>query len=207
MGDPSEKAEMIVAISRVLSKVLRHEPELIGLRLDASGWAAVDELLTKLSRATRTEGASKRLRTLPTVTQNLLLKVVESNDKHRFVLSDDRLRIRAVQGHSVEVKLNHPVQAPPARLFHGTASRNWAAIAKEGLKRGSRHAVHLSVDISTATRIGARHGRPIVIQVATQEMHDDGHEFTVADNGVWLVDSVPPNYLSLVSENSASAFD
>ena len=175
MGSGPKNSETLVAISRVLSKVLRHEPELIGLRLDSSGWAAVDELLSKLNRAIRSEGAPKRVRTLPALTREFLLEVVERNDKHRFTLSVDGRRIRAVQGHSVSVELNHPVQAPPAMLFHGTAAKNWSAIATEGLKRGSRHAVHLSADVATATRVGSRHGRPIVLQVAAAEMHEDGH--------------------------------
>jgi len=192
-------SETVVAVSRVVSKVLRHEPELIGLRLDANGWASVDELIQKLNRAIRLDGAPKRLRTLPTLTRELLTEVVESNDKRRFALSGDLRRIRAVQGHSVNVELKHPVRRPPEMLFHGTAAANWPAIAVEGLKRGSRHAVHLSSDIPTATRVGARHGRPLVLQVAAARMHGDGHVFSIADNGVWLVEYVPPQYLSVVA--------
>lgn len=207
MVSPGENSEALVVVSRVLSKVLRHEPDLIGLRLDASGWTAIDELLTKLNRAIRSESAPKRLRTLPAVTLESLLEVVRSNDKQRFVISEDSSRIRAVQGHSVEVELRHPVQVPPSVLFHGTAAKNWAVISREGLLRRSRHAVHLSTDTATAIRVGARHGRPIVLQVAAAEMHRSGHAFSVADNGVWLVDSVPPKYLSLITEGSAKSYN
>lgn len=76
--------DALVAVSRVLSKVLRHEPELIGLRLDSAGWAEVGELLAKLNRAFRSDRSPKRLRTLPQLTLELLRSVVEGNEKKRF---------------------------------------------------------------------------------------------------------------------------
>jgi putative RNA 2'-phosphotransferase len=98
------------------------------------------------------------------------------------------------------VELRHPVSVPPATLFHGTAAKNWRAISEEGLKRGRRHAVHLSRDIPTARRVGARHGKPVVLQVDAVAMHEDGHVFSIADNGVWLVEYLPPQYLSIAAE-------
>lgn len=194
-----EDSQALVAVSRFLSRVLRHEPELLGLRIDARGWVAVDELLQKLNRASRTLGALKRVRMLPQLTRELLLEVVEKNDKQRFALSGDGRRIRAVQGHSVDVELGHPVSVPPPTLFHGTAAKNWPAISVQGLKRGPRHAVHLSCDIPTAKRVGARHGRPVVLRVDAGAMHGDGHVFSIAQNGVWLIEYVPPQYLSVVA--------
>lgn len=199
MSSSDSHADVLSAISRVLSKVLRHEPELIGLRLDEQGWASVQELLGKLQRSKRAASAPKRLRSLPDVSHELLLETVAKNDKNRFALSADAQRIRAVQGHSVEVDLQHAVVEPPAVLFHGTAAKNWSGIAKEGLVRGTRHAVHLSGDVLTARAVGARHGRPVVLQVDAAKMHRDGFEFSRADNRVWLVKAVPPSYLSLVS--------
>lgn len=198
MTSTDSQDDALVAISRVLSKVLRHEPELLELRLDEQGWVDVAELLTKLRRSKRAASSPKRLRTLPDVSYELLLEVVGRNDKSRFTLSLDGQRIRAVQGHSVVVDLRHPVVEPPARLFHGTAAENWPAIGKQGLVRGTRHAVHLSSDPVTARRVGARHGRPVVLQVDAAKMHRNGYAFSRADNGVWLVASVPPAYLSLL---------
>lgn len=196
MTSSSSHAKALVAVSRVLSKVLRHEPELLGLRLDANGWVSVEDLLAQLQGSKRTLAAPKRLRTLPDVTHALLLEVVAANDKARFTLSQDGQRIRAAQGHSVDVDLQHPLAEPPPLLFHGTAAENWPDIAKEGLVPGARHAVHLSSDEVTARRVGARHGRALVLQVDAARMHRDGFAFSRSENAVWLAASVPPAYLS-----------
>ena len=148
----------LVAVSRLLSKILRHEPEMIGLRLDSQGWVAVDELIRAIERAARTAGASKRLRTMPAVTRDVILAVVATSDKQRFSLSAGGERIRAAQGHSIAVNLGYAAIEPPAILYHGTAWSNWASITVEGLTPRTRNAVHLSTDIDTATRVGARQG-------------------------------------------------
>jgi len=200
MSSTNYTSDTLVAVSRALSKVLRHDPGSVDVRLDENGWTDVQQLLVKLNRAKHHMGASKRLRTLPDFTHELLLDVVAANDKGRFALSDDGRRIRAVQGHSVSVDLGYPVVTPPETLFHGTAAENWPAISAGGLVRGTRHAVHLSIDAESARRVGARHGRPVVLQIQAGQMHRDGHQFSCADNGVWLVASVPVVYISLRRE-------
>lgn len=188
----------LIALSRLLSKVLRHEPELVGVRLDEQGWVPVPELLEGIQRAARNRAAPKRLRTLPDVTLEALRTVVATNSKQRFAFSPDGERIRAVQGHSVEVDLGYTPKEPPPVLFHGTAVANWASISEQGLRRGSRHAVHLSPDVATARAVGSRHGKPIVLEVAAARMHKDGFAFNEADNGTWLVETVPRQYLRRV---------
>jgi putative RNA 2'-phosphotransferase len=196
--DPSQEPRAeLTGLSKLLSRVLRHEPELVGVVLDAQGWTSIDTLLKCIAKARRSPGAPKRLRTLPLLTRDVLLAVVATNSKGRFAISSDGERIRAVQGHSVPVDLNHPVLEPPTVLFHGTAAGNWPTIAREGLRAGGRHAVHLSVEASIARTVGARHGRPVVLVVAAGRMHGDGFTFSRADNGVWLVNQVPPKYVSL----------
>ncbi len=185
------------SVSRALSKVLRHEPQLIGVTLDAQGWVDVDVLLAAIGRASRSSSAEKRLRTLPSVTREFLDQVVAQNEKKRFSFSEDGRRIRAVQGHSVEVELGHEVLEPPAILFHGTAAATWPVIQREGLTKQSRHAVHLSAESGTAVSVGSRHGRPVVLEVLAAEMHAAGYKFSQADNGVWLVSDVPPKFLRL----------
>ncbi|WP_233848019.1 RNA 2'-phosphotransferase [Paraburkholderia sp. HD33-4] len=189
-----------VALSKLLSKILRHEPEMVGIRLDSQGWVSVDELVRAIERTARKAGAPKRLRTLPTVTKELISAVVVTNDKQRFSLSPDGERIRAAQGHSIEIDLGYAAAEPPAILYHGTAWSNWASIASEGLTAQSRHAVHLSADVDTATRVGARHGRPIVLVVDAARMHSDGFAFSRSDNGVWLTTQVPATYLARLRE-------
>ncbi|QXJ26906.1 RNA 2'-phosphotransferase [Actinomadura graeca] len=170
-----------VKISKYLAKHLRHRPERIGLTLDAAGWADVPELLDAAARHgfpfTRTE----------------LEHVVAVNDKRRYALDGDR--IRAVQGHSIEVELNLPVATPPDLLYHGTAEGAVAVIRREGLRPMGRHAVHLSPDHDTARRVGARRGVPVVLTVRSGRMAADGHLFHLSPNGVWLTARVPPEYL------------
>jgi putative RNA 2'-phosphotransferase len=169
----------VVRRSKRLSHVLRHAPGSVGLTLDAAGWTDVDALLAALGW-TRAE----------------LEHVVATNDKRRFALDGTGTRIRASQGHSVAVDLGHVPEPPPPVLFHGTAERNLPAIEAEGLRPGRRHAVHLSPNQVTARRVGARHGSPVVLRVDAALMARDGAVFTRSANGVWLVDAVPPAYLT-----------
>ena len=172
-------------LSRFLSLVLRHEPEKIGLKLDAEGWVDVAELLEKL------QAAGKR------VDRALLGRVVAENDKQRFALSADAQRIRANQGHSIEIDLALLPQTPPGALFHGTAQRNIQSIRATGLNAGERQHVHLSLDAVTAAKVGARHGTPMVLIVRTGEMAAAGHIFYVSANGVWLTERVPPAFIDV----------
>ena len=172
-----------VKISKFLSLVLRHQPETIGLALDAAGWISVEELLT----ACRKHGT--------VITPEQLQHVVASNDKQRFSFSEDGLLIRANQGHSVEVELGYEAAMPPAKLFHGTAERFLASIKEHGLLKGQRHHVHLSADIETATKVGQRHGKPVVLRVDAGKMQQDGFIFYLSTNGVWLTEHVPVPYL------------
>jgi putative RNA 2'-phosphotransferase len=173
----------LVHFSRFVSKVLRHAPESVGLRLDEAGWVDVDDLLAAANRA----GVALDRPTLE--------RVVAENDKQRFALSADGARIRASQGHSVAVELGlQPVQ-PPEVLYHGTAERNLDSIRAQGLVPGRRTHVHLSADEATAVTVGARHGRPVVLRVAAGAMHRAGHPFFRSENGVWLTAAVPPGHL------------
>lgn len=173
----------LVKVSKYLSRALRHQPERLGITLDAAGWVGVDDLLAAC--------AARNF----AVTRDELDQVIASNDKQRFALSEDGTRIRANQGHTVEVDLGLAAAVPPDALFHGTVGRVVDTILTEGLRPMDRHDVHLSPDLDTATRVGARRGRPVVLVVDAARMHRDGHEFRVSDNGVWLVAAVPPEYL------------
>lgn len=179
----SHSPSPLVRQSKFLSLILRHEPGKIGLALDAQGWADVADLLTKLA------AHGKRL------TRGQLEAIVRSCDKQRFAFSPDGKRIRANQGHSVEVDLDLPPAVPPEVLFHGTADRFLESIRAGGLIKGARHHVHLSAELRTAQKVGQRHGRLVVLEVAAGEMHRVGHSFFLSANGVWLVDAVPPQFL------------
>ena len=178
-------ARRIVRTSKYLSRHLRHQPERLGLELEPGGWVRVDALLA----ACAAHGVA--------LSRAELEEVVASNDKRRFAFDGDGARIRASQGHSVAVDLGYAAQTPPPVLFHGTAERNVPAIEAEGLRPGRRHAVHLSPDEVTARRVGARHGRPVVLRVDAAGMAAVGAVFTRSANGVWLVDAVPPAFLTV----------
>lgn len=170
--------------SKFLSYVLRHEPQAIGLQLDSEGWANLDALIT---------GAAASGRRLDIDT---IRAVVAGSDKKRFSLSDDGRRIRAVQGHSTtQVQLQHVQKRPPERLYHGTASRFLEAIEAQGLVAGVRHHVHLSQDVETALQVGQRYGSPVILAVEALRMHEQGFPFFQADNGVWLTQAVPAEFL------------
>lgn len=171
--------------SKFLSYVLRHEPQAIGLVLDTDGWAAIDALIS---------GAARDGRTLD---RQLIQQVVESSDKKRFSISSDGQRIRAVQGHSTKtVDLQFEEKRPPATLYHGTATRFMASINEQGLIPGSRRHVHLSQEVETASAVGQRYGTVVILEVAAQQMQDQGFKFYQAENGVWLTELVPVKFIS-----------
>ena len=171
------------ATSKQLSYVLRHRPDAIGIRLDRAGWVAVDELLAALARH-------------GTVLSRAELEVIiAGGDKPRFALSPDGARIRAQQGHSVRVELGHQQAAPPPILYHGTIARFLPSIRERGILRGKRHHVHLSATAEVAAQVGARRGRPVVLEIDAAAMAADGHCFWITPNRVWLTDTVPPRYL------------
>jgi len=176
----------VVRVSKRLSYVLRHRPESIGIALDGAGWVPVDDLLAALAAA----GLA--------LTRQELDSVVASNDKRRFAYDSSGSRIRASQGHSVEVDLGYPPAQPPPVLFHGTVDRAVCAVLSEGLHAGRRHAVHLSADVATARAVGGRRGRPVVLRVDAAGMAAEGAVFTRSANGVWLTDAVPARHLAVV---------
>src|SRR2546426_3317624 len=145
--------EESIRTSKFLSLILRHEPERVGLKLDGAGWVSVGELL----RAVNQQGVA--------LTLEKLQRIVATSDKKRFAFSEDGMRIRASQGHSVEVDLQYEPQSPPEFLHHGTPERFIESIRATGLNKGQRHHVHLSADAATATKVGERRGQPVVLRI------------------------------------------
>jgi putative RNA 2'-phosphotransferase len=173
----------LIKISKYLSYHLRHRPDLLGLELAPGGWVEIEKLL-----------AASAKHKFP-LTQSELRYVVEDNDKQRFSFDATNTLIRANQGHSVPVDLQLTPTVPPEILYHGTHLNAVKAIARQGLQKMSRHHVHLSANCQTAREVGARRGKPVVFQVDARAMHQNGFIFYLSDNGVWLVDSVPREYL------------
>jgi putative RNA 2'-phosphotransferase len=172
-----------IKISKFLSYVLRHKPEAIGLTLDPEGWAWVDDLIACAARHGRK------------LDRNLIAEVVAGNDKRRFAMDSNGIYIRANQGHSIPVDLGLQPVLPPETLFHGTAASALPSIRKTGLQSRRRQHVHLSPDRQTAIKVGRRHGKPVILKVHSGAMNRAGHQFYLSQNGVWLVDQVPPEFL------------
>lgn len=177
-----EKTPDLTRISKYMSLILRHKPEVIGIRLDAHGWADVNELLVGIGRK------------YP-INRDILEEIVRSDGKQRYAFNEDRTLIRANQGHSIHVDVEFPVTEPPETLYHGTARRFAASIEAQGLLPGNRLYVHLSPDQETAEKVGRRHGEPVIYLVSAGQMHRDGYLFYLSANGVWLTKAVPALYL------------
>jgi len=171
-------------ISKFLSLILRHQPETIQLKLDENGWADVSELIAKSAKS-RMHFSFKDLE-----------EVVETNNKKRFAFNEDKTRIRASQGHSIDIDLALKAAQPPDFLYHGTADSNISSILQKGIEKRNRQYVHLSVDKETATKVGMRHGKPVILTIRTKEMYDNGIPFYLSANGVWLTDFVDARYIS-----------
>lgn len=166
--------------SRFLSLILRHKPDLVNITLDKKGYAPVKDILESLS-----------------LTALELDEIVETDEKGRYSYNDDKTKIRANQGHSIDVEMDFKEDIPPDVLFHGTATKSLDNIYKRGIMKMGRQYVHLSKDYDTAVKVGKRHGNPIVLKIDTKSMHNDGILFYISENGIWLTEHVPPKYISI----------
>lgn len=165
--------------SKLISLVLRHKPEAIGIELDEHGWANVYEMLAGLK-----------------ITMAELEYIVDTDDKQRYSFNEDKTLIRANQGHSLNVDVELEEKEPPKQLYHGTGTRFIKSILESGLNKQSRQYVHLSESKETAIKVGTRHGEPRVLSIDTTAMLHDGYKFYQSKNGVWLTNNVPVNYIN-----------
>lgn len=172
-----------IKISKYLSYILRHSPESINIEMDNHGWVWINDLIDKTTKYD--------------LSYDLIKAVVKTNRKKRFSISEDGKRIRANQGHSLEIDLDLEEKEPPQVLYHGTAKRFLEKILDEGLKPMGRHDVHLSLQESTAVEVGKRYGQPVVLEIMSQKMYEDDIKFYESDNGVWLTGYVDPKYIRI----------
>lgn len=173
----------LVRIGKFISLILRHKPEIIKIKLDENGWADVNYLIKGISRTEKDFNF------------DLLKEIVETNNKKRYEFNQDYTKIRACQGHSINVDLELSPAEPPEILYHGTADRFLSSIRTSGIKKMTRQHVHLSKDYETAINVGARHGKVVVIKVLAGKMYRDGKKFFISKNGVWLTDNIAVKYL------------
>lgn len=175
--------EQTTRTSKFLSLVLRHQPETAHITLDSAGWVGVEELLHGCAKARRS------------ISREQLQHIVDTNAKKRFEFSADGTRIRASQGHSIEVDLAYEPMPPPEVLYHGTATRFLDSIREQGLLKKERHHVHLSAETRITMEVGARHGKPALLTIRAAAMSTAGHTFYRSTNGVWLVEHVPVQFI------------
>ncbi|WP_221392914.1 RNA 2'-phosphotransferase [Dyadobacter sp. NIV53] len=175
--------KQLTHISKFLSLVLRHQPETIDIQLDQNGWTDIKELIGKAN-----DNGIK-------FDRETLNRIVATNSKKRFAFNETLDKIRASQGHSIEIELGYTNQKPPKILYHGTSETSVHSINEAGLEKRSRQHVHLSSDIETAVKVGQRHGKPFVFKILAEQMYNDNFQFFISDNGVWLTDNVPTKYL------------
>lgn len=168
--------------SKLISRILRHKPETIGISLDEHGWANVDKLVAGIAKTRPFDRA-------------MLEEIVATDEKQRYSFNTDKTLIRANQGHSVPVDVELEQKEPPAVLYHGTGEKYVASIDEQGLLPQSRLYVHLSPAPETARKVGSRHGKPVIYEISSGKMSADGYPFWLSVNGVWLTKAVPVTYL------------
>lgn len=173
----------LTKIGKFLCLILRHKPETIGIRLDEHGWANVKDLINGVNQQYDFD-------------MTTLEKIVATDNKQRYSFNEDRTKIRANQGHSVDVDVELEEVKPPEYLWHGTGRKYVDSIMKDGLIPKSRLYVHLSDSYNTAVNVGKRHGEPVVLCIWAGDMYSDGYKFYRSKNGVWLVRHVPVEYLN-----------
>lgn len=184
---PETEERRLERLSKFISMILRHKPEVIGITLDEHGWADVDELIKGINETGEEVEFNK----------TTLEKIVKTDKKQRYSVSQDKTLIRANQGHSIPVDVELEKKEPPKILYHGTGVKSVKAIQEQGLLPMERLYVHLSTDVETATNVGKRHGTPVIFKVNTEQMQKDGYDFFQSVNGVWLTKEVPAKYLEL----------
>ena len=179
------KIIMYTKVSKFLAKILRHQPEIIGITLDENGFAEVSEVLKGINE----KGVY--------INFSMLEEIVNLDTKGRYAFNNDKTKIRARQGHSIKVELNLKKVTPPTFLYHGTVEKFLSGILSEGLIKKSRNHVHLSKDVETATLVASRRGTPIILEISALEMANNGYEFYISENGVFLTSEVPLKYIRL----------
>lgn len=172
-------------VSKVMSLVLRHQPESIGVRIDGEGWCNIEELIIGINK----KGYK--------INRDDIERIVKEDNKQRYSFNEDKSKIRANQGHSIPVDLGLKEVKPPDVLYHGTAEHVLAKILASGIKKQSRQYVHLSKDEETALVVGKRHGKPVILKIDSKMMYEDGIMFFISENGIWLTDFVDKKYITL----------
>jgi putative RNA 2'-phosphotransferase len=172
-----------INVSKYMALILRHKPYVAGVTLDENGWTDIYDLMEKINNSGRD------------IDCKLLNDIVATDGKGRYLFNDDKTKIRANQGHSINVDVQFKEATPPNILYHGTAERFLESIKAKGILSMNRCYVQLSQDVDTAFNVGSRHGKAIVLVVDTAKMVEDGYKFWLSENNVWQSNTIPWKYV------------
>ena len=100
----------LIKLSKFISLILRHKPEIINLKLDSKGYVDTDLLINNINENSDYE-----------IDFEILKQIVDSDDKQRYSFNEDYTKIRANQGHSINVDVGLEVKQPQDILYHGTS--------------------------------------------------------------------------------------
>jgi putative RNA 2'-phosphotransferase len=167
-------------VGKKISYWLRHAPKQAGLKPDEDGWVSLSGLISELRRSGTPLDAAG------------IAKLNESADKLRWEIDVAGDRIRATHGHSYSVDPGVPASPPPT-LYHGTGVKSLPSILSRGLAPRGREFVHLSTSVATAYAVGSRHGRAVIVTVATEGL---SQPFYRTSDEVWLTRAIGPEHLS-----------
>jgi len=178
-------------ISKFISLILRHNPKKFNFNIEYHGaWANTQDLIELM----KNNGKNVSI-------EDLEIVVLEDS-KGRYSFNDDKSKIRANQGHSIDVDLglkSLKTNELPTWLYHGTNSRFVDSILSSGLKPMSRQHVHLSDNIETALQVGDRRKKDDtethIFKISTIEAVNQGIEFFKSENGVYLANYIPAEIL------------
>lgn len=120
-------------LSKIISHALRHKPEDYNLKLSKDGWVSLDELVSSIKN---------KVIEYSNLKSDDIVKLVSEATKRRHEIRG--CQIRALHGHSVEIKTRNCPLTPPAKLFHATALSHWHKIKQKGLDKMKRNYIHLS---------------------------------------------------------------
>jgi len=168
--------------SKRLAYVLRHSEDITRIY---GGWVKISDIiqLTKLTYETISE-------------------VVSKDKKGRFEIDCESGLIRATYGHSVKVEMDYKEAVPPEILLHGTSQHFVDNILNDGINPRGRQYVHLTDDLDVAIDTGGRHGEVSVLNVDALRMHGQGFKFYNPVPHIWLVSSVPAQYIKYFRDNT-----
>uniref|UniRef100_UPI00398F20EC tRNA 2'-phosphotransferase 1 isoform X1 n=1 Tax=Pristiophorus japonicus TaxID=55135 RepID=UPI00398F20EC len=190
-----------VRLSKALSYILRHGAAELGFAMGKDGFLGVDEIL----QHPRYRGYAERD----------ILRVVETNSKHRFTLRSHpdtgRLEVRANQGHSLQVEeleltpISLQAGNVPEEAVHGTYLRHWPSIQAQGLRCMSRTHIHLAPGLPQDRGVvsGMRTNCELAIYIELRHALRDRIPFYFSTNQVILTPGndegvLPPKYFQKV---------